>query len=164
MAANYTENLNFWLDRWAQGRIGWHKSAVNQQLIENMPKLCDRNVSKKFFIPLCGKTIDIPYLYAQGHRIFGVELVPKAIEDLNAEHSLGLMFHPESSTYSTSDGKIEIYCGDIFTCPFEKFGPFDCVWDRASFVALEYASRPAYKEMMQRSLRVKEYGVTKPCM
>lgn len=161
---DYAKNVNYWADRWMQEKIGWHRSAVNKQLIENLPKLCDGSASKKFFIPLSGKTVDIPYLYAQGHRVFGVEAVPMAIEALNTEHSLGLKFDPESSTYATDDGNVVIYCGDIFTCPFEKFGPFDCVWDRGSFVAFDYPFRAAYKEMIQRSLKVKEYGATEECM
>lgn len=161
---DYSQNVNYWADRWTQEKIGWHKSDVNNQLIENLSKLCGETGSKKFFIPLCGKTVDIPYLCAQGHRVFGVEAVPMAIEALNTEQSLGLKFNPQLSTYATDDGKITIYCGDIFTCPFEKFGPFDCVWDRGSFVAFDYPFRPAYKEMMQRSLKVKEDGATEQCM
>ncbi|KAG4080713.1 hypothetical protein HA402_013243 [Bradysia odoriphaga] len=157
---DYAGNVNYWTDRWAQEKTGWHRSNVSRQLIENLPKLCDNVVSKTFFIPLCGKTVDIPYLYAQGHKVFGVEAVAKPIEELNEEHSLGLKFDAASSTYATDDGGIVIYCGDIFTCPFEKYGPFDCVWDRASFIAFEYAFRPAYSEMMQRSLKVKKEGAT----
>lgn len=161
---DYASNVNYWADRWAQERIGWHKADVNRKLIENLPKLSDGVIGKRFFVPLCGKTVDIPYLYAQGHKVFGVEAVPKAIEELNEEHSLGLKFDSESSTYATDDGKIKIFCGDIFTCPFDKFGPFDCVWDRASFIAFDYPFRPAYKEMMQRCLKVKEQGATAKCM
>lgn len=160
---DYTRNVNYWADRWTQEKIGWHKSVVNKQLIENLPKLC-AGASKTFFIPLCGKSVDIPYLYERGHRVFGVEAIPKAIEELNTEHSLGLTFDLNTSTYATDDGKIIIYLGDIFKCPFEKFGPFDCVWDRGSFVAFEYPFRPAYKEMVQRSLKVRECGSTKSCM
>jgi len=157
---DYTSNVNYWADRWVQEKIGWHRLNVNKQLIDNLPRLCGDNVSKHFFLPLCGKTVDIAYLYAKGHRVFGVEAVPKAIEDLNAEHLLDLKFNSVSSTYETDNGKIKIYCGNIFTCPFENFGPFDCVWDRGSFVALEYKFRDAYKEMMQRSLKIKEPGAS----
>lgn len=161
---DYAGNVNYWADRWAQDKTGWHRSDVSRKLIANLPKLCDGGVSKTFFIPLCGKTVDIPYLYAQGHKVFGVEAVAKAIEELNEEHSLGLKFDSESSTYATDDGRVTIYCGDIFACPMDRFGPFDCVWDRASFIAFEYPFRPAYKEMMQRSLKVKEPGATEECM
>lgn len=160
---DYAGNVNYWADRWAQNKTGWHKSDVSKHLLANLPKLCEDGASKNFFIPLCGKTVDIPYLYLKGHRVFGVEAVPKPIEELNEEHSLGLKFNPESSTYATDDGKVIIYCGDIFTCPFDKFGPFDCVWDRASFIAFDYSFRTAYKEMMQRSLRVKATGGTEKC-
>lgn len=160
---DYVGNVNYWADRWAQEKIGWHRADVSKQLIANLPKLCDDGASKTFFIPLCGKTVDIPFLYAQGHKVFGVEAVPKAIEDLSEEHSLGLKFNSALSTYATDDGRVIIYCGDIFTCPFNKFGPFDCVWDRASFIAFEYPFRSAYKEMMQRSLKVKEEGATGQC-
>lgn len=161
---DYTGNVNYWANRWTEGKIGWHRSDVSRQLIANLSKLCDGEAGKKFFLPLCGKTVDIPYLYAQGHTVFGVEAVPKAIEDLSEEHSLGLKYKLESSTYATDDGKVTIYCGDFFTCPFEKFGPFDCVWDRASFIAFDYTFRQAYKEMMQRSLKVTTQGATDNCI
>lgn len=162
---DYEGNVNYWADRWAQEKTGWHKSDVSQHLILNLPKLCGSDgVSKTFFIPLCGKTVDIPFLYAQGHRVFGVEAVAKPIEEMSEEHSLNLKFDAESSTYATDDGKITIYCGDIFKCPFERFGPFDCVWDRASFIAFDYPFRPAYMEMMQRSLKVKHEAETTECM
>lgn len=161
---DYAGNVNYWSDRWAQEKTGWHKSDVNKQLIANLPKLCGGAVGKRFFIPLCGKTVDIPYLCSQGHKVFGVEAVPKPIEELNEEHSLGLKFDAETSTYATDDGKITIYCGDIFICPFDKFGPFDCVWDRASFIAFDYPFRTAYKEMIQRSLKVRDQGETDQCM
>lgn len=160
---DYAGNVNYWADRWDQKNIGWHRSDVSRHLIANLPKLCDGAFSRTFFIPLCGKTVDIPYLYAQGHKVFGVEAVPKPIEELNDEHSLGLKFDSESSTYATDDGRITIYCGDIFACPFERFGPFDCVWDRGSFVAFDYPFRSAYKEMMQRSLKVTGDGATEKC-
>ncbi|KAJ6649507.1 putative thiopurine S-methyltransferase [Pseudolycoriella hygida] len=155
MAENldYEGNVNYWSDRWAQAKTGWHRSDVNKQLIEFVRKFCDDGTSKRFFVPLCGKTVDIPFLYAQGHSVFGVEAVAQPVEELNEEHSLGLKFNSESSTYSSGDGKITIYCGDIFTCPFDKFGTFDCVWDRGSFVAFDYPFRPAYMEMMKRSLK-----------
>lgn len=161
---DYTANVNYWADRWAQEKTGWHRPDVSKHLIANLPKLCGSEIGKTFFIPLCGKTVDIPYLYAHCHNVFGVEAVSKPIEELNVEHSLGLKFDAETSTYATDDGRIKIYCGDIFTCPFDRFGPFDCVWDRASFIAFEYSFRPAYKEMMQRSLRVKKQGASGECM
>lgn len=153
-------NVNYWADRWERKLAGWHRSDISQPLMTNLPKLCDNGANKTFFIPLCGKTVDIPYLYAQGHKVFGVEAVAQPIEELNEEHALGLKFDAASSTYSTADGRIVIYCGDIFNCPFEKYGPFDCVWDRGSFVAFEYTFRSAYSKMMQRSLKVKKEGAT----
>lgn len=161
---DYKANINYWADRWAQDEIDWHKPEVSEQLIANVWKLCDGVLNKTFFLPLCGKTVDILYLQIHGHKVFGVEAVPQPIEELNAEHGLGLKFNSETSTYATDDGRIKIYCGDIFTCPFEKFGPFDCIWDRGSFVAVDYPFRHAYKEMIQRSLQVKEKDSTQKCM
>jgi len=111
------------------------------------------NLEKKFFLPLCGKTKDIPYLLSLGHQVFGIEGALQPILELQSENSLKLYFDQEKSLYYTADHQLEIYSGDVFACPVEEYGPFDCIWDRGSFVALDYSTREAYTDLMSRSVR-----------
>lgn len=108
--------------------------------------------SKKVFIPLCGKTKDIPFLYNLGHEVFGVESVASVVEELNSENNLGMTFDPERALYQTEDRRLKVLLGDLFKCRIEDWGPFDCVWDRGSFVAIDYPLREAYVGVMQKAL------------
>ncbi len=103
-------------------------------LFKHLKTLIPDSKPKKIFIPLCGKTKDIPFLLSLGHKIFGVETWKLGIEELNTEHKLGLKLNAENKLYTNEDGRLKIYCGDFFTCPIAKWGPFDVIWDRGSFI------------------------------
>lgn len=158
------ENTRFWENRYRNNNIQWHIDDVNPMLFKHLKTLipsvtgevgegskADSN-PKKIFIPLCGKTKDIPFLLSLGHEVFGVESFSAAIEELNYDHNLELKFDQQKSLYESEDGRLKIYCGDFFTCPIEDFEPFDCIWDRGSFIAVDYHFREAYVEMMKRAV------------
>ena len=46
------------------------------------------------------------------------------------------IFNPEDSIYHIKDGMLKLYVGNISECPIGKWVPFDCVWDRASLIAI----------------------------
>jgi thiopurine S-methyltransferase len=58
-------DLNFWHERWEQNNTFWHQSEANPRLTANFDKL---SVAKggRIFLPLCGKTLDIPWLLSRG--------------------------------------------------------------------------------------------------
>lgn len=73
-------NVQYWSQRWDENRIGFHQSNVNPNLLKYMelitgrkltgepvtdPELFKKNSEKSWFVPLCGKTLDIPYLLSQ---------------------------------------------------------------------------------------------------
>ena len=64
-------NPEFWQTRWQEKRIGFNQSVVNPLLIKNMSHL---NVPAGgcIFVPLCGKSIDMVWLAAQGYDVVGV--------------------------------------------------------------------------------------------
>ncbi|CAG7817082.1 unnamed protein product, partial [Allacma fusca] len=144
--------VSYWEKRYSEKQTQWYLSEAHDSLVKYMPLLASENSVKKFFLPLCGKSKDIPYLLSLGHRVFGIEGALQPILELEKENSLKLNFDKERSIYFTDDHQLEIYFGDIFACPIEQYGPFDCIWDRASFVALDYSTRPAYVEVMRRSV------------
>ena len=47
-------------------------------------------------MPLCGKSLDMVWLAAQGHEVLGVELAPLAVEQFFAENELRPVIHESS--------------------------------------------------------------------
>ena len=153
------EHVNYWAKRWEEKRTGWHMDKVNPVLIENIDRLTaietngtSTNKSRKILVPLCGQTHDLLYLLSLGHQVFGIEGVVECITALAESDGFEFIFNPEDSIYHTKYGMLKIYVGDILECPIEKWGPFDCVWDRASLIAIEYPLRNAYVDVMKRSV------------
>ncbi|ODM89850.1 putative thiopurine S-methyltransferase [Orchesella cincta] len=150
-----------WETRWNENKLRWHKDAIDPLLIKHLGKLHEKDKDdpistspKKFFVPLCGKTLDIAYILSLGYHVFAVEGVRKAVDTLNTENNFGLEFHEQDSIFKTLDGKLQIYLGDLFTCPFEKWAPFDYVWDKGSLTAIDEESRQKYKISMQKSVQI----------
>ncbi len=72
-------NAEFWHSRWQEKRIGFNQSAVNPLLI-NYFKQLNLPAGSLVFVPLCGKSIDMAWLAAQGYDVVGVELVETAVQ------------------------------------------------------------------------------------
>ena len=56
----------------------------------------------------------------------------------------------QGSRYSTPDGRITIFACDLFDVTPEMVGRVDAVWDRGSFVALSFDTRPRYAALLKR--------------
>ena len=74
----------FWHDRWQNNQIPFHKVEVNPLLVRNLPAL-ELASGARVFVPLCGKSLDVHWLLAQGYRVAGAELSRIAVEQLFAE-------------------------------------------------------------------------------
>lgn len=133
----------FWLQRWEDNKIGFHRSEVNPVLPKYFGKLSLLEGSR-IFLPLCGKTLDIAWFLSKGYRIAGVELSEIAIQQLFEE--LGVepqVSRLESfSVYRAKD--IDIFVGDIFNLSHKILDPVDAIYDRAALVALPEAMRCRY--------------------
>src|SRR5271154_5868793 len=101
----------YWAERYRSDKTGWFLEDVHPKLREHLNLLTNGENSKKFFIPLSGKTKDIPYLLSLGHKVFAIEYVTQVVEELDKENSLGLKFDKEKCSYETSDGQLVIFCG-----------------------------------------------------
>ncbi|MFT3756652.1 MAG: thiopurine S-methyltransferase [Pseudoxanthomonas sp.] len=136
-------NPDFWLQRWQENQIGFHQSAPTPWLLKHWPSL---NLSQgaQVFVPLCGKSLDMAWLAAQGHRVLGVELSPLAVQQFFAEHGL----QPEISTSKYGQhfvaSNIEIILGDAFALDDEVLRDCAGVFDRAAIIALPPALRQRY--------------------
>lgn len=75
-----------WRRRWETKSIGWHKTTVNQTLVKFQPRFVQPaaaaaagSAPPSVLVPLCGKTIDLVWLYQQGYKVVGVEIITQAI-------------------------------------------------------------------------------------
>jgi thiopurine S-methyltransferase len=134
---------DFWHRKWANKDIGFHEDAANPLLVKHFPALALEK-GRRVFLPLCGKTLDIHWLLANGYRVVGAELSKLAVEELFAE----LGAEPTISTgglaqrYSTRD--LDVFVGDIFDVSGQFLGPVDAIYDRAALVALPETIRGRY--------------------
>jgi thiopurine S-methyltransferase len=128
-----------WLERWREGRIGWHEEHGNAGLKKHW-----RASGKRVLVPMCGKTVDMLWLEEQGNSVVGVELSDIAARAFFRENGLRYTVQEDSLTaYAAEDRDITIYCGDLFD--FDESG-FTGWYDRGALVATPAEQRPAYAE------------------
>lgn len=126
-----------WLERWREGRIGWHEDAGNASLQKHW-----RASGRTVLVPLCGKSVDLLWLAAQGNRVVGVEVSQLAVEAFFAEQQLD---------FTVSDGPLQrfealgaditIFCGDFMKLAGVRY---DAHYDRGALVALSADLRSGY--------------------
>lgn len=138
---------DFWLERWKKGEIGFHMGAVHDFLPKHWPSL-EVPAGGTVFVPLCGKTVDMVWLAAAGHKVIGVELSPLAVDDFFREQGLEADTRSTGAFVVRSAGPYTIWCGDIFALPAEVTADVAAVYDRAALVALPPSLQPRYAEKL----------------
>ncbi|KRF01867.1 thiopurine S-methyltransferase [Frateuria sp. Soil773] len=133
----------FWLQRWREGRTGFHQDRPTPLLLEHWPRL-EAAPGSRVFVPLAGKSLDLAWLAAQGHRVLGVELSPLAVAQFFAEHGLTPQVHDSRYGRHYRAGAIELICGDAFALDAEVLADCMAVYDRAALIALPPPLRRRY--------------------
>lgn len=136
-------DANFWHARWERNEIGFHGRETNPLLVEHFDALALAPASC-IFLPLCGKTLDIHWLLAQGYHVVGAELSPLAIRQLFAELGVEPAVSHIGPFEHYAAENLDIYVGDFFNLTPEILGAVDAVYDRAALVALPQTVRPRY--------------------
>ncbi len=131
----------FWRDRWAEGKIGFHQGHPNGMLERHVALLGER---RRVLVPLCGKAVDLAYLAGHGHTVIGVELVEDAARQFFDGTSPVITRHAEHVEYEA--GGVAIFVGDYFTATPALLGRVDALYDRAALIALPPELRPRYVE------------------
>lgn len=134
---------DFWHDRWRTDRIGFHQARISPMLAAHWDAV-DAPRGCRVFVPLCGKSLDMPWLAGRGHRVLGVELSSLAVEAFF--DALGLTPDTHASRYGThhASGPYEIIVGDAFALDAELLAGCDAVFDRAALIALPPDLRTRY--------------------
>jgi thiopurine S-methyltransferase len=144
---------DFWHQKWQANQIGFHLPEANALLVKHFgalnlkPHTADK-AGARVFLPLCGKTLDIAWLLAQGYRVVGAELSAIAIDDLFASLNLTPSISKIGDITQYSAPNIEVFVGDIFKVTPAMLGHVDAVYDRAALVALPDEMRKQYSVHM----------------
>ena len=133
----------FWHRRWREGRTGFHQDRPTPLLLMHWPTLA-LAPDTQVLVPLAGKSLDMLWLAAQGHRVLGVELSPLAVEQFFAENELTpeVARTPCGPRYRA--GNIELICGDVFELDAATLADCSAVYDRAALIALPPELRQRY--------------------
>lgn len=132
---------NFWLDRWQRNQIGFHLQSTHPALDKHWSRVC-ADSSASVLVPLCGKSLDLRWLAAQGHSVTGVELDRGAVETFFEEAGMTPTIDESGGMPSFSTDRTTLFAGDFFE--FEHSPGFDLVYDRAALIALPPEMRPRY--------------------
>ena len=133
----------FWQQKWKENKIAFHEREGNSLLSNNLHRLT-LNHGARVFVPLCGKTLDLDWLFAQGCRVVGIELNQQAVEEvfdrMGTEPEISAAGHHRRYASRTT----ELIVGDFFDLSVEELGPVDAIFDRAALVALPPLMRKSY--------------------
>ncbi len=148
----------FWHDRWQRGEIGWHLEQVNPLLEAYWPRL-GLPPGGQVLVPLCGKSRDLLWLAAQGHRVVGVELSPVAVAGFFSEQGLQPDRSAEGPFECYQVDEIRLLCGDFFDLAREQVGELAALFDRGSLIALPHELRRPYADRLVALTRADSQGL-----
>jgi len=136
-----------WIERWAEDRIGFHRTDPQSWLVEHLPRLAPHG-HECIFLPLCGKSVDMEWLERRGHSVIGVDVAEKGLRAFLAEQRRSFAEHEAPPFRVFATGRIELWCGDFFDVEPARFGTFPAIFDRAALIAMERDRRPAYAKRL----------------
>lgn len=134
---------DFWLQRWREGRTGFHQERPTPLLVEYWPALALAPGSR-VLVPLAGKSLDLLWLASQGYRVLGVELSPLAVAQFFDEHELSPQVFESPYGRHYRAGDIELICGNVFGLDAQALADCAAVYDRAALIALPPELRRRY--------------------
>lgn len=139
----------FWHDKWQKNEIGFHLNQPHSLLVKYIDSL---NLEKNnhIFLPLCGKSLDIHWLLAQGYHLIGIDLSPIAIEELMAELAIPFTERKLEKLTHYHHPQINLFVGDFFELTSSNIGKIDAIYDRAALVALPEEMRTDYAQHLMQ--------------
>ena len=144
-------DTDFWLQRWEEGRTGFHQSRVMPLLQKHWAGLRVPS-DGRVLVPLAGKSLDVAWLAEQGHEVLAVEISPLAIEQFFQEHQLhpSVETTPEGTLYRA--GNLHYLCADVFKLTAGTLASIQGCYDRAALIALPPELRTRYVERVYHRL------------
>jgi thiopurine S-methyltransferase len=146
-----TMHEEFWLQRWREGRTGFHSDRPSPLLERHWPALT-LPAGSRVLVPLAGKSVDMLWLADHGFRVLDVELSPLAVEQFFDENALRPSIHESPAGRHHVVGGIDLVCGDMFDLDAGDLADCAGVYDRAALIALPADMRQRYARHLTRML------------
>ena len=140
-----------WNKSWDDDFTPWHGEAADSWFWEFSDRIFSQlgESSIRVLVPLCGHSYSPKRFYEAGHSVTGVDIVPKAINELSARDFSDVEFEErelEGIAGATLSARIadrlSLVVGDFFS--FDDPDGFDLIYDRAAFLALPEDLRGKY--------------------
>lgn len=138
---------SFWHERWQRGETGFHQPRGNPQLQRHWPA-AGVAAAATVLVPLCGKSRDMDWLLARGHRVLGVELSSLAAEAWFEAAGLVPRRTGDGPFQRLEAGGCAILVGDCFALGAAQVAGVGALYDRAALVALPAALRERYAALL----------------
>jgi thiopurine S-methyltransferase len=132
-----------WIQRWSEGKIGWHSESINESLIKHIDCL-GLSTGETVFVPLCGKSKDMIHFMQEGFKVIGVEISELGAKQFFDENCISYSVKELENFVAYYNNKISIYCGDFFNLSSSMMDSIDATYDRASLIALPADLRQKY--------------------
>jgi thiopurine S-methyltransferase len=143
---------DFWHARWRSGQTGFHQDTVNRDLKAHAEALLGGG-QQRVLVPLCGKSRDLDWIAARGHRVVGTELSPLAARQLFEDAGRQPTVTDDGPIQRWQHDNLTVLVGDMLTLTDDQLGRFDRVWDRAALIALPVSMRQTYSARLLAALR-----------
>lgn len=137
----------FWLERWRENKIGFHRDGVNPHLESHWARTAAKR-GERVLVPLCGKSEDMRWLADRGCQVVGVELSEVAARAFGKEQQIAFSESRRGEFLVFNADRIQIHVGDFLNFTPVSGGAFSLFYDRAALIALPPAMRPAYSEKL----------------
>lgn len=144
-------HIDFWKQRWENQQIGFHLDQVNPNLAQYWNEI-PVSQGQQVLVPLCGKSLDMVWLAAQGCHVMGVECSEQALQQFIDEQQLAVTTTQQDEFTLYHAGEIQLLQGDFFKLSDSLLQSVSAVYDRASLIALPAEMRTQYVELLQRNL------------
>lgn len=142
---------DFWIKAWDEGRTNFHRTQVNEKLVQYFPQL-NSSSGQKVLVPLCGKTKDLIWLQNLNLNVHGVELYEEPVKAFFKENNMPSVTITKDTNFTHYKSQnITISAGDFFKLSEENC--YDLIYDRASLVALPKEMRKDYAAVITKSLK-----------
>ena len=155
-------HADFWHERWAENRIGFHGARPHGRLVEHWPAL-DIDPATPVFVPLCGKSLDVLWLHERGHPVFGVDLSEIACEAFFVDNALAFerraMERGIEFTGTGDAAGIRLIAGDFFALTPVDTEHVHAVYDRAALFAMPEGLRADYARQLVDLLPLQTRGL-----
>ncbi|MEM1133780.1 MAG: thiopurine S-methyltransferase [Pseudomonadota bacterium] len=133
----------FWQLRWQQNNIAFHE-AKPHPFLESHFGTIGVTSGDTILVPLCGKSLDMDWLLAQGFHVIGIEFNQEAVEEVFERLALAPEKSETQGLKRYHNGRLTLYVGDFFTLDKAMLGQIDGIFDRGAVVALPDEMRTRY--------------------